>query len=383
MVAVPVAAVRPAARTVVVPAGVPASSIGIASLPAPLPERGPVRIRTTRLVAQEPPALASSPQEIQQPQTTTSASVTVPLQGSSLSGNYLINIGDLIGIMVWRSPELSVDVRVDGDGKIVLPRGNPVPAAGWTIAGVGAAVRTELKRCCLANPDVILQIKESALGNMPFRTFFFFNQNTNDDRWTGLWRVLSARERDVERSAANMVLTGQVPEFELEALRRARQAIDSVLAWSKQQQGIDVLAAQRQFTNAVRQLDVIEVRFNNGLARSTDLADAYIAAAEALKGVAPPLSDAELTKALKEAATIGTDAGKSNTLLELARAYAFSSSSRDHSYRCSDSGRRRTPGLVQTRWTASWGPDSERRCYIRCYTTQNARSRKAPGVHIC
>jgi len=254
-------------------------------------------------------------------------------QAQHVPPTYRIGVNDLLAVIVWRAPELSGDVRVGTDGKIVLPRGNPVPAAGETTEGLKELVTAELKRCCLANPDVIIQVKEilqavhyfpanDHRAQPPLVTNFFFNI----DDWGTAWRQLSAHEFEAERGLARRVEIGTSAPIDLGGLRPARQAIDSALEWSRQHPDIRLIDVLRGYTEAVRKLNVVKVRYDNGLAEPKELADAYIAAAEALKGVVPPpppLTDAELTRALKDAATIGTDAGKANTLLELAQTNAF------------------------------------------------------------
>ena len=219
--AVPGAAVRLAARTVTL--SPPAETIAMPT-PVALPVDPAVVTETVRRrePATVPPATQTvapiSPAVPEAPAPQDAARPAPP--------NYVIGVNDLLTIIVWRSPELSGDVRVGSDGKIALPRGNPISAAGWTVAGLRDAVTEELKRCCLASPDVIIQVKmivsRMASGHS---AFFFFNQDIAADAaarrldlatsfaqqpdWNTLWRTLSARELEAEKNVAIRVQIGR------------------------------------------------------------------------------------------------------------------------------------------------------------------------------
>lgn len=53
-----------------------------------------------------------------------------PAQVSSDNYNYLIGPGDMLNIVVWRNPELSMEVPVRPDGKIASPLIEDLPAQG-------------------------------------------------------------------------------------------------------------------------------------------------------------------------------------------------------------------------------------------------------------
>ena len=53
-----------------------------------------------------------------------------PSQVSSDNYNYLIGPGDMLNIVVWRNPELSMEVPVRPDGKIASPLIEDLPAQG-------------------------------------------------------------------------------------------------------------------------------------------------------------------------------------------------------------------------------------------------------------
>lgn len=53
-----------------------------------------------------------------------------PAQVSSENYNYIIGPGDMLNIVVWRNPELSMEVPVRPDGKIASPLIEDLPALG-------------------------------------------------------------------------------------------------------------------------------------------------------------------------------------------------------------------------------------------------------------
>ncbi len=55
-----------------------------------------------------------------------------PVSAASLNYNYLIGPGDMINIVVWHNPELSMTVPVRPDGKISAPLIEDLPAIGKT-----------------------------------------------------------------------------------------------------------------------------------------------------------------------------------------------------------------------------------------------------------
>lgn len=53
-------------------------------------------------------------------------------QGKPVQSEYLIGPGDIVNIVVWRNPELSMSVPVRPDGKITTPLVEDLPASGKT-----------------------------------------------------------------------------------------------------------------------------------------------------------------------------------------------------------------------------------------------------------
>ena len=70
---------------------------------------------------------------------------------------YKIGVEDVIGIRVWREPELSGSVVVRPDGKITLPLAGEIEAAGLTPEQLGKRV-TEAYSNVLNKPEVIVSV---------------------------------------------------------------------------------------------------------------------------------------------------------------------------------------------------------------------------------
>jgi polysaccharide export outer membrane protein len=62
------------------------------------------------------------------------------------NAQYVIGATDILGINVWKEPELSGQVQVRPDGKISLPLLNDVQAAGLTAEQLSADLATKLKK---------------------------------------------------------------------------------------------------------------------------------------------------------------------------------------------------------------------------------------------
>ena len=78
----------------------------------------------------------------------------------SASGEYVINIGDVLSIQVWEQEKMSGRMRVRSDGRISLPLLNDVDAAGKTPVKLARDLEASLKSVIL-NPMVTVVVEES------------------------------------------------------------------------------------------------------------------------------------------------------------------------------------------------------------------------------
>lgn len=69
-----------------------------------------------------------------------------PEKSASLDYNYLIGPLDTLHIIVWRSPELSMNVPVRPDGKVSVPLVEDLPALGKNSTQVARDIETALKK---------------------------------------------------------------------------------------------------------------------------------------------------------------------------------------------------------------------------------------------
>ena len=67
-----------------------------------------------------------------------------PAQVSSENYNYIIGPGDMLNIVVWRNPELSMEVPVRPDGKIASPLIEDLPALGKNPTALARDIETAL-----------------------------------------------------------------------------------------------------------------------------------------------------------------------------------------------------------------------------------------------
>lgn len=85
------------------------------------------------------------------------------------SFDYLVGVGDVLGISVYARPDLSTTVstagngrggsRVDGNGNIHLPLVGTVKAAGLTVSAIRDNVETSL-RTYVQNPSVVVEVAD-------------------------------------------------------------------------------------------------------------------------------------------------------------------------------------------------------------------------------
>jgi polysaccharide export outer membrane protein len=79
-----------------------------------------------------------------------------PAQGSK---EYVIQVGDTIGIRVWNQDSISSRPKVRPDGRISLPFVNDVEAAGSTPTELAARIQIKLKEF-IVNPVVTVSLEE-------------------------------------------------------------------------------------------------------------------------------------------------------------------------------------------------------------------------------
>jgi polysaccharide biosynthesis/export protein len=76
------------------------------------------------------------------------------------TGEYIIAIGDMLGIQVFDQPQISGKMRVRSDGRISVPFLNDVQAAGKTPLALTSELEAGLKSVVL-NPKVTVVVDES------------------------------------------------------------------------------------------------------------------------------------------------------------------------------------------------------------------------------
>jgi polysaccharide export outer membrane protein len=66
---------------------------------------------------------------------------------------YVIGIPDILSVVVWRNPELSVEVPVRRDGKISVPLVDDVQAEGLTPHELKEVLTEALRRIAIRSPS--------------------------------------------------------------------------------------------------------------------------------------------------------------------------------------------------------------------------------------
>ena len=80
---------------------------------------------------------------------------------AKVSEDYLIGLQDILSVVVWREPELSVkEVAVRSDGKISLPLINDIQASGLTTKQLQEQITEKLKEF-VAGPNVSVVVLKS------------------------------------------------------------------------------------------------------------------------------------------------------------------------------------------------------------------------------
>ncbi len=86
--------------------------------------------------------------------------VTLSSHSPLLAEEYVIGEGDLIKISVYENPDLAVDARVSGDGKITMPLIGEVTVTGMTAADAQRVIATALANGYIKKPQVTVFIAE-------------------------------------------------------------------------------------------------------------------------------------------------------------------------------------------------------------------------------
>ncbi len=85
-----------------------------------------------------------------------------PAAAATPSYNYLVGAGDVLNIIVWRNPELSLSVPVRPDGKVSTPLVDELVAQGKTSAEIARDVEAALSK--LVRDPVVTVIVTSFVG---------------------------------------------------------------------------------------------------------------------------------------------------------------------------------------------------------------------------
>lgn len=83
-----------------------------------------------------------------------------PGRAASASPGYLIGPGDLLRIIVWKEPDLTLDVAVRLDGMITLPLIGDQQAAGRGPSQLASTLATGLQRF-IENPRVTVSVSQA------------------------------------------------------------------------------------------------------------------------------------------------------------------------------------------------------------------------------
>ena len=87
------------------------------------------------------------------------ASPPAPAEVAMAQYRYLIGPGDILSVIVWRNPDLSMSVPVRPDGKISLPLVEDLPAAGKDPTAVAREVEGALSKY-LRDPVVTIVVTQ-------------------------------------------------------------------------------------------------------------------------------------------------------------------------------------------------------------------------------
>lgn len=75
---------------------------------------------------------------------------------------YTIGPGDLLRIEIVGQPDMTGDIRVAGDGTVLIPQARPVPVTGLTLDQARGTITSALASGYLRNPQVMIDVKTFA-----------------------------------------------------------------------------------------------------------------------------------------------------------------------------------------------------------------------------
>jgi polysaccharide biosynthesis/export protein len=87
------------------------------------------------------------------------------LPAEALSGEYLINVGDIVSIRVLSHEEMTTRVRIRADGRIALPIIGEIEARGKRPSALRSEIETRLKDY-IVTPTVTLNIDETQAAHI-------------------------------------------------------------------------------------------------------------------------------------------------------------------------------------------------------------------------
>jgi polysaccharide export outer membrane protein len=83
------------------------------------------------------------------------ASMPAPFTAAGASADYRVGVGDVLGISVYRSPEMASQLAVATDGTIVFPELGPIHVGDLTTAQIANEIQARLRRAgILTSPQV-------------------------------------------------------------------------------------------------------------------------------------------------------------------------------------------------------------------------------------
>lgn len=82
----------------------------------------------------------------------------IPSLPSDAPSEYKIGVADILSVVVWKSPELSTESTVRPDGRISVPLGGDILAAGKGVEELSADIATKLSSY-VRNPVVTVMVR--------------------------------------------------------------------------------------------------------------------------------------------------------------------------------------------------------------------------------